>query len=448
MTKALSTWLLCASTAFSQSMMELTVDDAIKTGMAHSKKLQAAMRRSEGASARAEEMRSVLLPSVKLSASYQRLSDVDPFRVVVPFSPEPITISPIVLNNYNLRVSVQQPLFTGFRLRNTARSAEFLAGAANHEYETGKADIILSIKNAYWILYQTIELKKVVDENVRRFERHVSDTELLVQSGLATTNDLLKIQVQLSNAKLSQIDAVHDVQVATMNLNNAIGQPLDSEVRLLSKPEEENGTDVPLFGRELELHALLRQALVERPELLSLEMQVKAGDAHLSAMRGNLWPQIYLSGNYYNGRPNPRYLPSRDEFKDSWDIGVSVQLDVWNWGATGHQIEQAEAQFRQAEIVHEQKKDDIVVEVTRAYQRVTRTVEKIRIARLAVEQATENARVTEEKHKNGLATSSDVIDAEVALLQAQTNHTTALVEHELSRAALVRAVGVDEEGKH
>jgi outer membrane protein TolC len=128
-------------------------------------------------------------------------------------------------------------------------------------------------------------------------------------------------------------------------------------------------------------------------------------------------------------------------FKDSWDISVSASFDIWNWGTTIHQTQQAQAQYEQARDGLDLLKDGITLEVTQSYLNLKQASEKISVAKQAVEQAEENYRVTHDKFKLGLASNSDLIDAEVAQLQAKTNYTQTLVDFELAQAKLVKSLG-------
>jgi outer membrane protein TolC len=114
---------------------------------------------------------------------------------------------------------------------------------------------------------------------------------------------------------------------------------------------------------------------------------------------------------------------------------------LWNWGATGDQTQQAEAALTQSEVVYEQMKDNIALDIKRQWLAVRRAAEKVRVASLAIEQAEENQRTMSDKYTHGLATATDLLDANVALLQARTNYSAALVENEIAAARLRRAVG-------
>ncbi len=401
--------------------------------------MKASSAKAEGAAARTTEANASLFPSVKVDGAYRRLSEVPPWAVGLPGMAAPIVIFPFIPNNYTLHAGVQQPLFTGFKLASNLRAAELLAKAASLDRINDESDLVLAITVAYWTLHQTRETNRFVDENVARLETYEKDTRNLLNAGLATRNDLLKIQVQLSNAKLTQIDAVNDQQVAMMNLNNLIGQPLEVEVETVDSPRIDSTTAPGQpFG------TLVTQAWTYRPDLQAMQARVQASEASVKAAKGNWWPQIFLTGNYYYSRPNSRYIPPLDAWKPTWDVGVSVQLDVWNWGATSAQVEQAHASMLANQFMFEQMKENVSLEVKRYDLAKRRAREKVDVSALAISQAEENVRTTQDKYHTGLATSTEVLDASVALLQARTSYTGALVEFEVARARLTRASAEDQ----
>jgi outer membrane protein TolC len=377
---------------------------------------------------------------LKADASYRRLSDVDPFRVQLPGMPQPVVISPVVLNNYTAHVGLQGPLFTGFKLLSNARAARALAAAAEADLQGDRADLTLTIVSAYWALHQAREVRLAVDENVSRLESYVKDSESMMKAGLITRADLLKIQVQLSNARISQLDAVNDAQLAEMNCCLVLGLPLETPLELTSKPGAGRSDSLLVTGATVA--DLTSRALTDRPDLMSSASRVEAARASLTAARGNWWPQVFLGANYYYSRPNPRLLPTRDAWLATWDVGVTATLDLWNWGATKRQVEQAGANLRQQELAYEQLKEGAKLDVTRAHMQVSQAARKLDVARLAVEQAEEGLRITRDRYRQSLATPSDLLDAEVSLLQAQIGRSAASIETEVAATRLARAVGI------
>ncbi len=419
--------------------LSLTEAQAVDLGIRNSKSLHASLMKVNYADAKASEVNASRLPSLKVQGAYTRLSDVPPFTLTLPFSlgpgiPSSYVLSSTVVDNYSLRATVQQPLFTGFRLDASKDAADYTVEATGQDYARDRSDLIYDVRNAYWSYYKAREFSKVIDENVGQMKAHLRDVGLQMDQGMATKNDVLKVQVQLSDAELRQIDAGNAVRLSMIGLSSTIGIPLSTEISLLTEIEFQPKS-YP------DLSSLINKALENRPELKAMAFRVKAGEAGVAAARSGWFPQIYLTGNYYYARPNSRIFPTLDAFKDTWDVGVSVGLDIWNWGMTVHQTDQAEAQLAQAKDGAGQLQDAITLELTQTYQNLTQAKERISVARKTVEQAEESYRITDERFKEGLALNTDLLDAEFVLLQARLNRTQALVDYALAEARLEKAVG-------
>jgi outer membrane protein len=409
----------------------LTVEESVNIGLENSRILHASKMKSEYAGSKASEMSAMLYPSLKLQASYQRLSEVPEFKIPFPGVP---TIFPYIPNTYTARASLQQPLFTGWKLQGAVDNAWYQAEASRNDVERDKAELVFTIRLTYWSLFRAKEIRRLADENVTQVTAHLQDIENLLNQGLATANDVMKVKVQLANSRILQSDAVNNVRVAGIVLNSTIGIALDTEIEIAS-PLTSSPKDFP------ELEPILKSAFQRRPDVLALESRVKAADAGIVAAAGGWFPQIVLTGNYYYSRPNQRILPSKDEFTDTWDFGISLQFDLWNNLTTMHQTNQAKAQYEQTKDVLATLRDGITLEVMQSYLGYQQAKERIHLAELSVEQANESYRITAEKFKTGLTTSSELLDAEVALLQSKLQFTQSLVDHELAQARLDKAIG-------
>jgi outer membrane protein len=409
----------------------LSLEEAVAIGLQQSAQLEGSSAVMDAAAAKKGEAGAARLPAFKLEAGYRRLSDVPPFEVRLPGTPAPVVISPNIPETYTLRAGVQQPLFTGFRLQSNVRAAELMAEAARAEYRNTRSLVVLSVTSAYWTLYQTRQTLTFVHENLSRLEKYVRDTRHLVEAGVATRNDLLRVEVQHANARLTGIDAGNDVEVAAMQLNTLLGFPLDAEVTLRTFPPD------PVAGAIGDSGAGVRV----RHDLEAMDLRVSAARQSLTAAQAGWWPQIALSANYYNNRPNQRFVPASDVFKTSWDVGIGLQWDIWNWLTPLYQSEQAAAQLRQSESQYRQMKDNIAIETARARQAVSHAAEKIGVAREMILQAEENVRSLTDKYNAGLATSTELLDAEVSLLQSNTGRSGAQVEYAVALARLEHVLG-------
>ncbi|HAP34798.1 MAG TPA: hypothetical protein DCQ28_02210 [Bacteroidetes bacterium] len=446
-TKIVITVIMISSMMVAQEKLSLTVDQAVQTGLENSKTLKSSQFKVVAAEAKTSEANAAGLPSLKLNAAYTKLSEVDPFTLNFPafgtlqadnktvlFNTVKAQLGDNVTNNYTLRATVQQPLFTGGKISGAKDISEASYEATKEDFKKDRSDLIYNIKSAYWNLFRANEFKKMVDENVGQIKAHAADAENMMKQGLLTNNDLLKVQVQLSDALVRQIDAKNNVTLSMIALNNTLGLPLDTEIDIISQLQTGSSSSA-------DINMLVKKAVENRPEILGMNARLKMSESNLSIARSGWYPQIFLVGNYNYLNPNQRIFPSKAEFKGTWDVSVSLSYDLWNWNTSGSQSTQAEAQLSQTEQALSQMKDGILLEVTQSYLTLNQTNERAAVARKGVEQAEENYRVTNERYKKGLNVNSDLLDAEVALLQAKLNYTQSLIDYELSNARLSRSIG-------
>jgi outer membrane protein len=422
----------------------LALDEAVAAGLEASPALHASRMKAESSSARALELAAGRLPSLKLGAGYSRLSEVPPFAVTLPISPTPIVVSQSYFNNWNLRLSVQQPLFTGFRLEAGTESARMLEKSAGLDIEKDRSEFVFAVKSAYWGLARARELEAAVGETVRQVQEHLKDVRAFFDQGLLTRNEVLRTELQLSNAELMAIDARDAVEIARTSLVSLIGLPVGTDVELTTSAESRTSRAPDAVAPDEDTAAaksLLETALTGRPELRSAEFRIKAFEAGLKAAKSGLYPQVSLAGNYYYLRPNPRILPALDKFKGTWDVGIAVSFDLWNWGQTKSQAEQAKAQLAQARDARKLLEDQAVLDVIQSRLSLARAREKIGVAAAAVGQAEENLRMVRERFRQGVALNADVLDAEVFLLQAKTARAQAAIDIVLAQARLEKALG-------
>jgi outer membrane protein TolC len=424
--------LLVSFTLSAQEKLQLTVEEAVRIGIENSNQLHASQMNALYNDARWSEVNTDRLPSLKLNANYTRLSEIDPYTLNTPAGS--FEISPNIVDNYNIQLSLTQPIFTGFRLESNSNIAEYNTLASQESYNYDKQTLINNIKSSYWNYFRTMKLKEAVDENVKQVEAHLNDAQNLFDQGLATKSDLLKVKVQLSEAQLRQIDAKNNVQLANKSLNNVLNLPLSTEIVIAS--ELSSAVD-----SVRSLNELTERAYNNRSDLKAAEYKVNSSESAITLAQSGWWPQIYLNGNFYYLNPNQRYFPVEEEFKDSWDASVTFQFDLWNWNKSGHQTDEAEALNEQAKDQYQIIKDAIALEVNQNYLNLLRETERMSVSEFNVEQAEENYRVTSELFKQGLILNSELLDAEVALLVARVGYIQSLVDYEIAKANLEKSIG-------
>jgi outer membrane protein TolC len=428
--------LICISLVHqgnAQEKRRLTLEESLKIGLENSKTLHSSKMKIISAEAQLSLANAGGLPSLALGANYTRLSNVAPYTISIPDFGT-YTLSPTVLDNYTAKVSLQQPLFTGFKISSNSELAKNNSLAAAQDYSKDEQDVIYNIKNAYWSLFLAGKIKQAVDENVQQMKAHLEDIQNFFKQGLATKNEVLKVEVQLSEAQLSQIDAKNSVKLAAVNFDNVINIPLSTDIDVQENAEVENDN----IG---DIDQLIDKAMKNRPDLKSLEYKLSASKNGITLAQSGWYPQIVLGGEYDYEKPNSRILPLMDRFNGTWAVQIGLTYTLWDWNSTKAQTTQAESQYEQTKDSYGTLKDAVTLDVTQNYYNLIKAKETVLVTEQTVNQADENYRVTDDRFKQGLTLNSELLDAEVALVQAKTNYAQSIADYEIAKAQIERSTG-------
>jgi outer membrane protein len=420
--------------ADAQDTRSLSLQDALDIGLGKSRMLSIGKEKIKAADAKVDEVQASRLPALKFQTGYTRLSQVPPFIVSLPIpGTTPFTIAPVILDNYVMKLSAAQPVFTGFKLENLEESAELAAKAVQSDYDKDKIELIAMIKTQYWIYVKARQFVLVAKENVEMLKAHLKDVEILNKAGMAQLNDILKLQVQVSEAEYRLLEANNQKQLAMMGLNNALRLPLTTNLETTDNPSE--------AGIQIPIDKMLTDAIEFRPDVKAADFRVKASASQVKVAEASWYPQVSVFAEYNYNNPNMRIVPARSQFDDTWAAGIQLTMDVWNWGLNSSQTQQAEAQLAQAIDADLLTKESIQIEVMQAYTLMKQASDKIPVTETSIKQAEEQVRTINIRFKNGNAIMTDVLDAETALLLAKMNKVQAIIDLEIAKVKLEKSIG-------
>lgn len=419
--------------ASAQSTRLLTEDESVRLGLERNAQLRAVRSDAAEAQAALGEARSARLPSVDARASYTRLSDNIPeAEFTLPGIDSTFTLLPAEVNRYHSEVSVEQPIFTGFRISNQIRAARHQAEAATFQARQEEADVAFQIREAYWRLYQATAIRDAMDVALANVEGYVREISSRVAAGTALRGDLLSVQTRRSEVRLEQIEADNAARVAELELNRLIGAPLGAEVLPQDEPQADSFPS---------LESLTEQVVAEHPQMNALEEQVEALDAQVRATQGAWLPDVAATGRYVYARPNQYFFLEQDEFRGSWEAGLVLRWSLFDGGRRSAETRGARARLESARARLQDVRERVDVALRRQYLEAERAQRAAEVADESVEDARESLRVARRLYEEGMALSSQVLDAEQAYRQAQTRRAQAMADREIARAALLNAVG-------
>ena len=412
--------------------IELSLEEAILKGLEKNKILQSSIKKIEGSQAKKSEQFALHFPTLKLQYGYFYQSKVPEFVLDIPPLGIKQTLAPNIQNIYSTKLTLQQPIFTGWKLQNLDDIADNQLQISKMEFDKDKSEIIFNITNAYWNLYKAIEYEKIINENLNLAKVNGLDIKQFYEKGLTTENEVLKINIKITNLEISLNEAANTIELARLNLNNLIGEK--KNYKLSSTPDLEN-------ENILNLISYIEKAKSNRQELMIADKKIRNAEKSKSIVQSNWYPQIYLQSNYYYSKPNQKYFPLKNEFKDSWDIGITLQFDIWNNLTTYYQSENTNAQISQAKLGMEILEDQIILEVTQNYYAAIRSSEKSLLSAKSLNQASENLRIIRNKNEKNLSTNAELIEAENLLLQSKNQYLNSQIEKNLAIAKLNKSVG-------
>lgn len=428
-----------------RAIKRLTLDEAIQMSIANSKHIKLNEAKIDEAGAMLSESRERRLPELKLSGAYMRLTEPN-FDLKIPLGGSSQQQSgsgesggttgssmPVVNQAMYGMASLSVPVFSGFRIQHGIESAKYLKKAAELDAEKNKDEVVVNTIEAFCNLYKAREALDIVKENLKQSKLRVADLQNMEQNGLLARNDLLKAQLQQSNIELALLDAENNWKITYINMNLILG--LDEETELDPVLDNMNS-----YNDDRNFSFWETTALQNRSDLQAIDMRTKASVAGVKAAKGEYYPSIALTGGYI-ALNIPEVLTATNIING----GVGISYSPSSLWKAGSKVAQAKAKLHQAQITKDIMSDAARLQTAQVYQGYLSAIKKIDVYKKALEQATENYKIVKNKYDNSLSTTTELLDADVAQLQAKLNYAFAKADAFVAYNKLKQSAGVLDE---
>jgi outer membrane protein len=337
-------------------------------------------------------------------------------------------------DEYNFVTSFSQPIFTGFALFNQYKIASLGLDVAEFLEKITRQNVILDAKNAYYSVLKTQKLVDVARDTVRQIAAQKDVAENMYQVGMSPLNDLLQSQVQLANAKQRLITAQNTMEIAKSQFNTLLRKPVNAPVVIADI------LDYTSFDYDIDYCLTRAEANRLEIQVADLEVQIAGKDYKLS--QRDYYPSVNLTGTWTHRGTDWDVDGGRGiGDKKFWDIRATATWNFWEWGRTRYGVKEKLSRLSQAKSRKEEIHDNIDLEVKEAYLRTIESEKNITTIEKAIEQAKENLRITEERYKEQVSTTTDVLVAQTLLTDTMTNYYNALYDFKIAKAVLYRAIG-------
>jgi outer membrane protein len=426
--------VLCGDAAAQDvAALRLSLDEARMRAVATSHRLAEARARAEAAEAVVEIRQAADRPLVAASAGYTRTNHVTPF-IVPNAAGVPQVLYPDVPDNYRTRLDLQWPIYDGGRTDALEQAARAEASATAADVVAAQADLQLEATRAFWALVTARSTAAVLKQGVARADAHLADVRQRFTAGLIPPNDVAAAEAQQSRDRLLLIEAENQRSLASAELARLIGadllQPIEP-VEMLDLPPRAVAP----------IDALVAEARSVRSERRALQARISAADEQRLAADAGRRPTIAVTSGFDYTRPNPRIFPRVDRWDDSWDATVAVGWSLWDGGRTRAEARQAASAAAASRQRLAEFDSVLALEIQQRVLDLDSGRAAVAAADDGVRAASEARRVITERYRSGVVTATDVLDADVALLQAELDRTRAMANVRLAEARLARSLG-------
>lgn len=423
--------MFCSFAVLAQDLKPLALKEAVELSLQNSKQLRANKARIEAATGQLKHALDNRLPDVKVSGAYMFLTspNIDLKTGNGNGSGSGSAFPKPNQAMYGM-ASMNMPLYSGLKIRYGIESAKYLEKAAEADAGYSKEEVILNTINAYCNLYKSISAVKLVKENLSQSQQRDKDFESLEKNGLLARNDLLKAQLQTSNIELALVNAENNLKLAMVSLNLMMGLPEQTPLQ-----PDTTGFDQPLTASSVDSYE--QQAFNNRKDVEALNLRKQAAGAEVNAAKGEYYPSIGLTGGYAAG-----YIPKLLTATNIVNIGVGVQYNLGSLWKAKSNISTAQTYEKEIAANQEMLNDNIRLMINKAYLNFLSAQKRIEVQGKSVINATENYRITKNKHENNLVTTTELLDANVALLESKIALEEAKADVVVAYNSLLEQAGI------
>jgi outer membrane protein len=438
--------LICFTLLFSSSRVlgsdslhykVLSLDSAISMGLQHSHQLQYSSARVNEAKYSLHDINNRVVPDFDISAGYSRLSDIptEYFNIPgIPFEIPSTAFFPVILNNYSAAASLNENVFNGFQWKYAVQNMEFEEKSTEFSLENQKNNVSLTIIMEYINLFKLQRAYEVVEENMKQIGAHVDEVSDFVKHGLATQNDLLRTQLDLSNIELNEIDIKNQIAAVNFNLDVMLGLTESTRIGVDSNSILGNKTIQPL-------PYYLDNYTQNRNDLKAAGMQQKAAEATIEETKSSLYPHLTVGADYDYLRPNPRVVPPLDKFEPTWDIGFKISYSLTGLYDNKSKTDVSRARLAELKSQYDDLSDNAKMDINHDFIQYKESLEKIDVAQKSLLQAIENYKIVKSKYDNHIALVTDLLDADTYLLNAKINLISSKADATLAYYSILKSAG-------
>ena len=331
-------------------------------------------------------------------------------------------------------VMLTQPVFMGGAIVAMNKMADLGEELAANSAEAKRQLTLYTIDQAYWQVVSLRHKQKLAEAYLDLVKKLDGDVQKMIREGVATRSEGLSVAVKVNEAEMMLTKVNDGLVLSRMLLCQLCGLPLAEQVTLADEENEELSVD------QEKLIVNMEQVKENRPELKQLQNMVDISHQVTNLLKAGNLPQVLLTGGYAMSNPN-LFNGFQRKLAGVWNIGVLVRIPIWNWGDVAYKVRASKGATAIARLEMDDAREKIELQVNQSAFRVDEANKKLALAQTSTQKADENLRTANLGFREGVISSTTVMEAQTAWLQAQSQRIDAEIDVKLSQVNLKKALG-------
>ncbi len=328
-----------------------------------------------------------------------------------------------------------QPVFMGGAIVTMNKMADINEDLAANSLEAKRQNTLFTIDQAYWQVVSLRHKEKLSESYLELVKKLDSDVQKMVEEGFATKSDRLSVSVKVNEAEMMLMKVTDGLVLSKMLLCQLCGLPVNEQVQLADEESDELIVNSEGYATPDPAYAMQN-----RPELKMLQNTVDLANQTTNLLKAGNLPKVLLTGGYAISNPN-NFNGFEKKFAGFWNLGVMVHVPIWNWGDIKYKVRASKGAATIANLELDEAREKIELQVNQKSFLVNEANKKLTMAQSNIARAEENLRTANLGFKEGVISSTTVIEAQTAWLQAQSQKIDAEIDVKLSQVELQKALG-------
>ncbi|MDY3965809.1 MAG: TolC family protein [Prevotella sp.] len=330
---------------------------------------------------------------------------------------------------------VNQPIFLGGAITATNKMADIAEQMAGTSIDATEQNVLYDIDQAYWLVVSLKQKQQLAESYLNLVNKLNSDVHKMIDNGVATRADGLKVDVKANEADMAKMQVDNGLSLAKMLLCQLCGMPLDTDLSLAD--EDVSDVSVSTVSQQYD-HEM---AAANRPELRLLGDAVSLSEQNTKLIRATRLPQVALTGGYMVTNPN-LFNGFDKSFNGMWTVGIMVRVPVLDWGEGAYRVRATKYATKMACYELEEAREKVELQVTQCDYKLKEANKRLLTAEKNIKRADENLRCANLGFSEGVMGVTQVMEAQTAWNQAQSQKIDAQIDVRLCEAGMKKALGI------